>query len=279
MPLRAFRAAAFDLDGTLLDAHSQLSPRTQAVLERLADVGIPVIVASGRPFSTIPKEVLALRAVRYVITGNGVRIYDKTTGRDVYHCCLRAASLDEILRVAQYYPVGYEVFIAGQAFADRRYLADPAVFGVTGGAHRYLTSTRTPFDEVGAFVRQHAGEIDSIGLSLADQALKTQLWQRLEREVEDIYVTSSLARLIEIADRRAGKGPALEVVLDKLGLAPDGLAAFGDADNDLGMLQLAGLGVAMANGADHLKAAADHIAPPHDQDGVAQILESLLKEY
>ena len=85
--------------------------------------------------------------------------------------------------------------------------------------------------------------------------------------------------MIEVADQRAGKGPALAVVLERLGLAPDGLAAFGDADNDLGMLQFAGLGVAMENGADHLKAAADRIAPPHDQDGVAQILEELLKEY
>ena len=63
--------------------------------------------------------MLALDAVRYVITGNGVRIYDKLTGRDIYHCSLQPESLDEILHVAQYYPVGYELFIAGRAFANR----------------------------------------------------------------------------------------------------------------------------------------------------------------
>ena len=279
MTLRRFTCAAFDLDGTLLDAHSHLSSRTHAVMAEMARVGIPVIVASGRPFSTIPPEVLALDAVRYVITGNGVRIYDKLTGRDIYHCSLQPESLDEILHVAQYYPVGYELFIAGRAFANRAYLNDPTRFGVLGSSFHYLTSTRTPVDDLAAFVRTHTGEIDSLGLSIADQALKEQLWHRLEREVEGIYVTSSLDRLIEVADQHAGKGPALAVVLERLGLAPDGLAAFGDADNDLGMLQLAGLGVAMENGADHLKAAADRIAPPHDQDGVAQILEELMKEY
>lgn len=279
MTLRRFTCAAFDLDGTLLDGHSHLSSRTKAVLAEMARAGIPVVVASGRPFSTIPAEVLALDAVRYVITGNGVRIYDKLTGRDIYHCSLQPNALHEILRVAQYYPVGYELFIAGRAFANRSYLSDPARFGVLGATYHYLTSTRTPFEDLGAFVREHAGQIDSLGLSIADQALKEQLWQRLEREVAGIYVTSSLDRLIEVADQRAGKGPALAVVLERLGLAPDGLAAFGDADNDLGMLQLAGLGIAMENGADHLKAAADRIAPPHDQDGVAQILEELMKEY
>ena len=245
MTLRRFTCAAFDLDGTLLDAHSHLSGRTRAVMAEMARVGIPVIVASGRPFSTIPPEVLALDAVRYVITGNGVRIYDKLTGRDIYHCSLQPESLDEILHVAQYYPVGYELFIAGRAFANRAYLNDPTRFGVLGSSFHYLTSTRTPVDDLAAFVRTHTGEIDSLGLSIADQALKEQLWQRLEREVEGIYVTSSLDRLIEVADQHAGKGPALAVVLERLGLAPDGLAAFGDADNDLGMLQVVGLGVGM----------------------------------
>lgn len=277
MALRQFRAAAFDLDGTLLDGHSRLSTRSKAVLDELAQAGIPVIVASGRPFSTIPEEVLALPAVRYVITGNGVRIYDKKSGRDVYHCCLTPTALDGILHVAHYYPVGYEIFIAGHAFANQSYLADPHAYGVQGGAYHYLMSTRTAFDSVDRFVAEHAGQIDSIGLSIAEAPLKEQLWRRLEREVDGIYVTSSLARLIEVADRRAGKGQALAVVLDKLGLAPEDLAAFGDADNDLGMLQLAGLGIAMENGADHLKAAADYIAPPHDQDGVAQVLENLLR--
>ena len=93
-------------------------------MAEMARVGIPVIVASGRPFSTIPPEVLALDAVRYVITGNGVRIYDKLTGRDIYHCSLQPESLDEILHVAQYYPVGYELFIAGRAISTiRRVLA------------------------------------------------------------------------------------------------------------------------------------------------------------
>lgn len=278
MTLRRFACAAFDLDGTLLDGHSQLSPRTKQVMAQLAAAGIPVVVASGRPFSTIPHEVLALEAVRYVITGNGVRIYDKVSNRDIYHCSLRRESLNEILHVTQYYPVGYELFIAGKAFANRSYLNNPTAFGVRDHAYHYLLSTREPVDDVAQFVKVHAGDIDSIGLSLADQALKSQLWQRLEHEVEDIYVTSSLPRLIEVADSRAGKGSALAVVLERLGLSSDGLVAFGDADNDLGMLQFAGLGVAMENGADHLKEAADRIAPRHDQDGVAQVLEELLKE-
>ncbi|MDO4281206.1 MAG: Cof-type HAD-IIB family hydrolase [Peptococcaceae bacterium] len=269
--------AAFDLDGTLLNAQSRLSDGNRAALEALEAAGIPVIIASGRPFSTIPAEILALDAVRYVVTGNGVRIYDKAQDATIYRCSLAPAQVDAILQTAQYYPVGKEFFISGDAFADRRFLDAPEQFGVHGAAFDYLLRTRKPVDDVGAFVRANAGEIDSMGLSIADGALKDQLWQRLAREVEDVYITSSLPRLIEIADARAGKAAAIAVVLERLGLEASGLAAFGDADNDLGMIEAAGWGVAMANGAAHLKEKARHIAPDHDVDGVAQVIWRLLE--
>lgn len=279
MALTHFSCAAFDLDGTLLDGHSQLSPRTKVALDDLHRAGVQVIVCSGRPFSTIPKDILAHPAVRFVATGNGVRIFDKALGKDVYCCALAQQTLEDIVELVQYYPVGYEFFIQGKAFANRAYLADPALYGADLMSNRYLTTTRAPFDDVRSFITAHRNTIDSMGLSLADMVLKKQLWQRLEHEIEGIYVTSSVPRLLEVADARAGKGPAVAVILERLDLDATGLVAFGDADNDLGMIELAGMGVCMENGEAHLKAAADFIAPRHDQDGVAIVLEKLLKEF
>ncbi len=279
MALTHFSCAAFDLDGTLLDGHSQLSPRTKVALDDLHRAGVQVIVCSGRPFSTIPKDILAHPAVRFVATGNGVRIFDKVLGKDVYCCALAQQTLEDIVELVQYYPVGYEFFIQGKAFANRAYLADPALYGADLMSNRYLTTTRAPFDDVRSFITAHRNTIDSMGISLADMVLKKQLWQRLEHEIEGIYVTSSVPRLLEVADARAGKGPAVAAILERLDLDATGLVAFGDADNDLGMIELAGMGVCMENGEAHLKAAADFIAPRHDQDGVAIVLEKLLKEF
>lgn len=279
MALTHFSCAAFDLDGTLLDGHSQLSPRTKVALDDLHRAGVQVIVCSGRPFSTIPKGILAHPAVRFVATGNGVRIFDKALGKDVYCCELAQQTLEDIVELVQYYPVGYEFFIQGKAFANRAYLADPALYGADLMSNRYLTTTRAPFDDVRSFITAHRNAIDSMGLSLADMVLKKQLWQRLEHEIEGIYVTSSVPHLLEVADARAGKGPAVAAILERLDLDATGLVAFGDADNDLGMIELAGMGVCMENGEAHLKAAADFIAPRHDQDGVAIVLEKLLKEF
>ncbi len=276
--MHPIHAVAFDLDGTLLGPDSKLSARTKAVLDRLHHAHIPVIVASGRPFSTIPEEVLALPALKYVVTGNGVRIFDAMTKEDVHHYCLTQKALEGVLRVANYYPVGYEFFIAGKAFANRTFLNAPEKNGVCGGDFSYLQRTREPFDNVEDFVEKHSTEIDSMGLSIGDLSLRAHLRERLEREVEGIYVTASLPRLLEIADAKAGKDSGVAFVLDRLGIDKSNLVAFGDADNDLGMLKMAGFGVAMENGDAHLKKASDFVAPTNAQDGVATVLERLLKE-
>ena len=71
----------------------------------------------------------------------------------------------------------------------------------------------------------------------------------------------------------ADKARALEMVLEKLGVAPDEAIAMGDSESDLGLLQMAGLGIAMGNSPDEVKRSALHIAPTNDEDGVAWALQ------
>lgn len=276
MAFTHLQGVAFDLDGTLLNASSMLSPRTQKLLTQLDEKHIPVIIASGRPFSTIPKEILAHPAVRYIVTGNGVSVYDKKLGQRVHYCGLRPEAVDAIVELTKYYPVAHEIFIDGHAYAPAVYLTEPEKYGVMGKAQDYIRNTRQIFDDIHEFVTTHRQHIDCMGLSMQDLALKEQLWKRLEKEIEHIYVTSSLPRLIEVADHQAGKGNAVAYVLEALHIPAEGLIAFGDAHNDSGMLSLAGLGVAMDNAEADLKAIADVITDHHDQDGVAKLVEQYL---
>ena len=84
-----------------------------------------------------------------------------------------------------------------------------------------------------------------------------------------------MPQLLEIAHRNAGKRAGLAAVLAGLGLTESQTVAFGDADNDIDMISWAGIGIAMENGTEGAKNAADRIAPPNDEDGVARMLESL----
>ena len=102
--------------------------------------------------------------------------------------------------------------------------------------------------------------------------LKASMRRQLET-FEGLYVTSSVPRYIEISHGSVCKRSALLWLAEELNIPQQQIAAFGDGENDLEMIQYAGFGVAMGNAVELLKQASDFIAPPCEEDGVACVLE------
>lgn len=173
--------------------------------------------------------------------------------------------------------VAYETFIAGIPYAQASYVADPVRYGAAATAVSYVRRTRKPVEDIRGFIRRHKEELDSIDVVIREG--KEALWKKLETQVEDIYVTSSVPQLLEISYKEAGKASGVRFLLDHLKIAREHLAAFGDGDNDSGMLRLAGVGVAVANAVPGCLAAADRITGSNDEDGVAAELERILAEF
>ena len=119
--------------------------------------------------------------------------------------------------------------------------------------------------------------LENINLIFRDMDLRKQVWAKL-RALGLCSVTASTPENIEITSPLATKAKALETLCTLLGIEAEHVLAMGDSDNDLPMLEFAGIGVAMANGEAHIKAAADMIAEDCNHFGAAKILEQLLKE-
>ena len=92
----------------------------------------------------------------------------------------------------------------------------------------------------------------------------------------DLNLTSSCANNIEINSRLAAKGEAMAALCRTLGFGPENAMCFGDGTNDISMLRLAGVGVAMENAEPCVKEAADVVTASCDEDGVAQMIERTL---
>lgn len=271
------KMVAFDLDGTLLGPSSHVSKRTYAALEACREAGISLVCASGRPFSALSDEVLAIPGLCYAVTLNGVRIHELASGKDIYVRRISEKAVREVLSLTADWPVAREFYLDGKAFADADYVADAGRYGADPSGADYVRRTRTPIVDMEEFLRTHSGCIDSMSLSLSGgMPPALDCCRAVQNVVSGVYVTSSVPRLVEIADAHAGKSTAVAYLLEREHLQAEKLAAFGDADNDLGMIRLAGLGVAMMDGAQHLREAADLICPSNADDGVAQVLEGLL---
>lgn len=172
--------------------------------------------------------------------------------------------------------ISYEAFIDGRAFAESRYVADPVRFGAMPQAIPYIQSTRRPIEDMRTFIREHKSELDCVDLVVKSEEMKNKLWKNLRENVSDVYITSSVKQLLEISHRDAGKESGAKFLLEYLGLTREELAAFGDGDNDSGLLKYAGIGFAVANASPECREAADEIVASNDEYGVAQGINKIL---
>ena len=100
--------------------------------------------------------------------------------------------------------------------------------------------------------------------------------ERIAKERDDVYQTSSIQQLLEVSYKDAGKKSGVKFLTEYLGLKQEEVACMGDGDNDIDMIQYAGVGIAMENATDNLKAHADFITLHHDKDGLAYAFREIL---
>lgn len=280
------KCIALDLDRTTLDSQGHLSEENRTAIGRAASAGVHVVVASGRSLDSLPAEITEIPGVRYAITSNGAAVYDLCERKCLRQFRMTPESVEDILRHTEQgrmkieyleeTEISYEAFIDGRAFAESRYVADPVRFGAMPQAIPYIQSTRRPIEDMRTFIREHRSELDCIDLVVKSEEMKNKLWKNLRENVSDVYITSSVKQLLEISHRDAGKESGAKFLLEYLGLTREELAAFGDGDNDSGLLKYAGIGFAVANASPECREVADEIVASNDEYGVAEGINKIL---
>ena len=271
------RCIALDLDRTTLNSEGHLSERNRRAIERAISSGIQIAVASGRSLDSLPGEVMEIPGIRYAITSNGAAVYDLKEGVCLRQYKLKAEAVRDILRWTQGEDVTFEAFIDGKPYAEKAYVEDPVRFGAMPRSIPYIQETRKPIEDMRSFIREHEGELDCIDVVVKSEEYKRRLWKTLEKQVRDVYITSSVKQLLEISDVNAGKDTAAEFLIGYLGLTREELAGFGDGHNDSGLMKYAGIGFAVANASKECREAADRIVASNDEDGVAEGIDYILK--
>jgi Cof subfamily protein (haloacid dehalogenase superfamily) len=255
-----------DLDGTLLNEHSKISPRTRDALERAHGSGIAVAIATGRSYALTRYLVGDLPLSGPQISYNGAIIVDPITGQPTFLQALPIAMVDPgiaFMRDLGVYTCYYT--------EDNIYVLDHSPLEIA------LVPPELPQPvRVVDFGRlAHLPCIKLVGV--AEQTCITSVWPLAEVTFGDrLYVTRTSPVLLEFLHPAISKGAALRMVIESLGLSAESVIAFGDSHNDLEMLHIAGTGVAMGNADADVQAAADVIAPKNSEDGIARVLDELL---
>ena len=263
-----------DLDGTLLNEKKEITPYSRNVIKKALDAGIIVLVATGRPWMGIPEELREFPGMRYALTSNGARIIDREKGTVMKEQLLSVELAKKALEICGKYDTLQEVYLDGQGYAPNdkrdkveRYHHNPNMW-------EYIRTTRIWVDDICEFTEKGNKGLDKIQALFADMAERTKAWEELSG-VRGLALVGSLGYNIEINAAGVNKGAGLVELGKLLGIKREEIMACGDGDNDTEMLREVGVGVAMANGEEQVKKAADYITESNEADGAAKAIEKI----
>lgn len=272
---REIKIIALDLDGTTLCEGSRLSEGNRKAIEAAIAMGVNVCISTGRSFTAVPDVLLNVKGLRYVISSNGAHVTDLSTGKQIYTSYIDPEAVDKSVKIARENGLTLEAFYDDRAYIDRGLYDEIRDFGCSFRPRDYVLKTRTPLDDILAFIISHRDQMENINFFFptVDDRKK---WQPLLESIPNATVLSSVPNNIEIGGKNTNKSVALKFIMDRLDLSYGELMCMGDAPNDIPMIRDAGIGIAMGNAWDQVKDAADYVTDTNERDGVAKAIEKFV---
>lgn len=263
---------AFDLDGTTLVNHAELSAENRAALVKAYESGVLPVPATGRMLGFVPSVIKELPGVRYVITSNGAAVYDLQTGTTVYQGLIENDTAVQVQKILEDYDIYIEYYSNGGAITKRGYPEQAERFGLPPIKKLFIeTNPYTLVDDLGEMLAETALCPEKINLPYVPKEIYDEIWQRIEA-VGGLLLTSSIGENIEINSTSANKGAAVLALVEHLGFGADEIMCIGDNGNDVAMLKAVECSVAVEDGEASAIAAAKYLTAPHDKNGLAEAI-------
>lgn len=275
MKSKEIKLIALDLDGTVLTDNNTLSDRVKRSLERAIQSGIEVVAASGRPYGSMPKNVLGIKGLNYSITSNGAAVHDNS-GRRIHSTLVSENDVISLLKITEGHDLIFEAYVKGLTYTDSRYTSNPLKYGCSEAYVDYVKASHGHIDNMREFIYNHRKELDSIEIICTNAKKRSHIRQLAEDITSGFYITSSSENFIEFMDKSATKGNAVNWLCNYLDVKTENTCACGNADNDTDMIEQAGFGAAVENASKLCLDCADIIVPSNNNDGVARLIEIIL---
>lgn len=259
-----YKIIAVDIDGTLVKIGSkELDDVTKETLIKAQEMGIKVVVTTGRPLKGMQKIVDALKIGDYngyAIGFNGAKIYKMPSGEVVSEEGIDVDILPEIFKFARDNEINCSTYSNEYFYVENpeeKYLK--FVGGIEGHTIVKRDFLKDPIDF----------KIPKI-LFGGDEAVIKEIEILAKEKFKDkLTIFRSEPFLLELLPPNTDKGMALKKLIEILGYKREDILAFGDGYNDITMLKFAGMGVAMGNASDTVKKCADFVTLTYEENGVA----------
>jgi Cof subfamily protein (haloacid dehalogenase superfamily) len=265
-----YKVLALDLDGTLLNSDKIVSRHTFSTLCRAQQAGVIVLLVSGRPTPGVQwvADMIGLEKQNgYLLAYNGSEIIHSSTGKKAFDFYVNPEYIPYIYNTARENGVQMAMYHDGVVWCDDV---------TTEWIQLECALNHMPSHQTQSLLEEFEWKTPKCMISG-----KPEILERLERVLNDavgehLGIFRSEPYFLEVMPQGLNKATALGLLLEHLGYSREHLVACGDGFNDVHMVEYAGLGVAMANACEPVKAVADFITKSNDEDGVAYVVEKFM---
>lgn len=260
---------AIDIDGTLLTSHHQVTNEVKEALHLAQKQGVKIVLCTGRPYLGVKKIVQELGLTKeedYVITYNGSLVLNCKTKEKISLFELTHDDYLDVDMMARKLGSSLLTETEEAIYTSNRDISPYTIH------EAYLTTMplkyRTP-EEI-------TSDLDIVKMMMVNDPEKLKVIEEKLPESfrERFTIVKSAPFFLEILNKEVSKGSALKKLAQHLGLTAEEVMAIGDNENDIPMLQYAGLGVAMGNAKEEIKKHAQKVTKTNDENGVAFALHS-----
>lgn len=266
-----YKIIALDVDGTLVNSSGKLTISVRdALLKAQEELGIRIILASGRPtfgLMGLAEELQLKRYSGYIMPFNGGCTYNCRANKPLVSSELPADVVPELYALAREY--GQTILTYDDEHILSENIDDPYLC-------KEVEITGMKPCRVDDFVVQVPKALPKCLIVGEPEKIEQLEGIARERFADRIGVFRSAPFFLELVPQGIHKASAIAALLERLDYDRSELIAVGDSYNDIEMIQLAGLGVAMANAPEPIKACADYVTKSHDEDGVAHLLSKFV---
>lgn len=262
-----YKAAFIDMDGTLLRKDHTVSDITRQIIQELIEKGIIIAPVSARPLHGM-KHIIGDFIASHIpiVSLNGSYIFHND--EIIYEVNIDTESAKKVHQLLKSFPVSAMYYSRMDWYAENDSPATRKEQKITD-----IPITIQPFEQTALVWEQTAHGPNKVLIAGDEQVILNVENALLETFHSHLNIFKSQSRYVEVMHRHASKTQAIQLLMKQYGLHQDEIIAIGDNYNDKGMIEFAGMGVAMGNAPDEIKAVADYITDTNNNDGVAKALK------
>lgn len=271
----SYKLICIDMDGTLLSDEKRISEINIDAIKKAYQKGVKIAVCTGRIFTSADYFGNLLNVKAPIIASNGAYIIEKDRNEVVYKGLLGYENSLKTLKILKKYNIYPHFYTTNTIFTEKIVYSSYFYTIVNNSLPKGKKVKIKVVDNWEEVFKKYENEILK-GIGIDDDVERVMKAKEELCKSKDVEVVSSSYNNFEVMRQGVSKGKAVQILSSYYSISKDEIICIGDSENDLSMIEYAGLGIAMGNASDEIKNVADFVTDNNNENGVAKVIEKFV---